>query len=331
MAENTEKKLRQADNKVTVVGTLAESTLEIKTFDEKDGSGTYEAIAGDLTIKINEDESHVVFYFQKKFTKEGKINKNFKALTTVMNEYASIADIAQGLKEGEPTKLKANGEIVLNEFYAQDELISRPRINGKFSPSRIKDDSDFKPEATFDVEAIIKSVQPEMEQGEPTGRMKINTYIPTYSSVIPVTFVTDKNMKPEHVDYVESNFTKGMSIRLYGDFINRSKKIVRVVEAVFGENTEETTYEKVQELAVKGGVPYEEDGANENKIFDLALLKEALTARERHLATLKERAEQKKDEAPKQEGFGTGASTSKPSNNVPKEIANGLGDLFGED
>lgn len=332
MTENTEKKLRQADNKVTVVGILAESTLEIKSFDEKEGSGKYEAITGDLTIKVSEDESHVVTYFQKKLTKEGNVNKNFKALTTVMNEYASIADIAQGLKEGEPTKLKANGEITLNEFYANGELISRPRINGKFSPSRIKNEADFTPEATFDTEAIIKSVQPEMEQGEETGRMKINTFIPTYSSVIPVTFITHKDMKPEHVDYVQSNFTQGLSIRLYGDFINFSKKIVRVVEAVFGENTEDVTYENVQELAVKGGVPYEEDGAHEKKIFDLSLLKKAQTNRERHLATLKERAEQKKNEAPKKdEGFGTGASNTAPSTSVPKDVVGDLGDLFGED
>lgn len=331
MAENTEKKLRQADNKVKIVGTLAELNLEIKSFPERDGSGEYEAITGDIVVKVNEDESHTINYFAKKYTKNGSENKNFKALKTVMNEYISIADVAQGLKEGEPTKLVAQGEISLNEFYTQSgELVSRPQISGKFSPSRVKNEDEFKPEATFDVEVIIKSVAPEMEDGEETGRMKINTYIPTYSSVIPVTFITHKDMKPEHVGYVETNFEKGMSIRIYGDLINKNKKIVKVIEAVFGENTEETTYERVNELAVRGGVPYEEDTANEKKIFDLSLLKEALVARERHLATLKERAEQRQD-TPKQDGFGGGTSSSKPKNSVPKEIVDNLGDLFGED
>lgn len=319
--------LRKALNKVTVVGIAQESTLEQKTFDKKDGSGTYVAISGDITLKTGDDETQVVSYFAKQLTAEGKENKNFKALTTIMNEIVTLADIAQGLAEGEATRLECNGELGLNEYRGQDgELKTFPRINGRFSPRRFKGEN-FVPKAEFDIEGIVKTVQPEIVDNEETGRLKISLYVPLYGGkVVPLLFVTSENIDESGIDYLNDNFLPRTSVNIYGKMVNKSKEITRTIEMGFGDNKVETSYERTREFVVTGGMVYEE-GVHDKQIFDVSLLKEALANRERHLATLRERDTSKKDE--KKPGFGSSSTTntSKPETKVEDNFDN----LFGED
>lgn len=324
----SEQILRQAKNEVTLVGVVQESTLEQKTFNKKDGSGTYEAISGNITLKTGEDETQVVSYFAKQLTLDGKENQNFKALNTVMKDLVTLADIAQGLTEGEATRLECKGELGLNEYRGQDgEIKSFPRINGRYSPRRFKD-GKFVPKAEFDIEGIVKSVKPELYKGEETGRLKINLYVPLYGGkIVPLQFVTNEGIKESDIDYLHDHFLPGASVNLNGKLVNKSKEITRTIEMGFGDNKVETTYERTREFVVTGGIVYEEGSENEKKIFDVSLLKEALANRERHLATLRERDTSKKEE--KKLGFGSNSTpnTKKPEENIEDNFDN----LFGED
>lgn len=319
--------LRQASNKVDVVGVAQESTLEKKVFNDKLTGQPYNAISGDVTIKTSEDETHVVSYFAKELTAKGEANKNYKALTTIMNEIITVADLAQGLVEGEASKLNCQGELSLNEYKGTDgEIKSFPQITGKFSPTRHKE-GEFVPKATFDVEGIVKSVRAELINEEETGRLKVDLYIPLYAGkVIPLSFVTGDSVNQTGIDWLLENFTPRSSVNIYGGMVNKSKKIERVIESAFGANKTETTYERTREFAIIGGVLYEE-GTHDKQIFDVKLLKEALANRERHLATIKER--ESKPQEQKQAGFGNG-ETKPPVDTKPQED-DGLGDLFGED
>ncbi|MFJ7982336.1 hypothetical protein ACIQ1D_18920 [Lysinibacillus xylanilyticus] len=325
-----EQLLRQADNKVFIVGIAQESTLQKKDFPNKNGNGTYVAISGDITVKTGEEESHVVSYFAKELTAKGEPNKNFKALTTIMNEIVTVADVAQGLTEGEPTRLQCQGELSLNEYKGNDgEIKSFVKIQGKFSPQRYKGENfeaDIK--ATFDIEGIIKSNKPELVDGEETGRLKVELYVPLYAGkVIPLDFITDVSVDNAGVEYLQENFVPRSSVNIYGNIINKSKKIERIVESAFGKNKTETTYERTREFAFDGGTLYEE-GVHEKQIFDVSLLKEALAIRERDLATLKEK-EVNKPQEQKDKGFGNGSANTAPQNKPTED--DGLGDLFGED
>ena len=77
--------LREADNKVFVEGTVSEINFEIKEIDGK------EAIMGDIVIQLDDDSICTVDIFSYKFKKDGNENTIFKGLSTVMNEYKSIA------------------------------------------------------------------------------------------------------------------------------------------------------------------------------------------------------------------------------------------------
>ena len=325
--------LRQALNKVDVWGYAQESTLAVKSFNDKVTGQPYTCIAGDVTIKTGDDETHVIAYFAKELTKDGAVSKNFKSLQTAMEEMVTVADIAQGIATGEPSMLTCQGELALNEFKTQaGEVVSNARINGKFAPSRFKGEkSEFTPKAEYTIEGIVyKTVMPEIVNDEETGRLKIELYVPLYAGkIIPLSFLTLPTLPQNQKDYLEENFTKGASIKIWGKLVNKSKKIERVIEAGFGEDTVETTYERTREFITIGGALYEV-GVHDGQVFDTSLLKEAIANRERYLASLVA-----KDNAPQQQqntaGFG-GATQTAPQT-PPQQTApqNDLDDLFGED
>ena len=326
-----EQVLRQALNKVDVWGYAQESTLEEKTFNDKVTGQPYNAISGDVTIKTGEDETHVISYFAKELTKDGAVSKNFKSLKTAMDEMVTVADIAQGFTDGEPSALMCQGELTLNEYKAQDgEVRAFVKVNGKFAPSRFKGErSEFEPKAEYTIEGIVyKNIIAEMDKNdEETGRLKIEIYVPLYKGkIVPLSFVTVPTLPQNQKDYLEENFTKGASIKLWGKLVNKSKKIERVIEAGFGEDTVETTFERVREFITVGGALYEE-GVHKEK-FDTSLLKEAIAIRERFLASLE--VKEQKPQQQQQAGFGGEApvkTTTPPAN----EAKDNLEDLFGED
>ena len=323
--------LRQALNKVDIWGYAQESTLEVKSFNDKVTGQPYNAISGDVTIKTGENETHVISYFAKELTKDGAVSKNFKSLQTAINEMVTVADIAQGVSVGEPSMLTCQGELTLNEFKTQSgELVANIRINGKFAPSRFKGEaSTFEPKAKFDIEGIVyKATKNELDKdGEETGRLTIDIYVPNYKgAVVPLSFVTDPSLSQANKDYIEENFVKGASINIYGNMVNKSKKIERVIEAGFGESKVETTYERVRDFVTIGGSLYEV-GVHDKQVFDVSLLKEAISNRERFLASLESKEQKPQEE--KKAGFGgeQKTQTPPPQNNATPDID----DLFGED
>lgn len=328
-----EQVLRQAKNEVKVVGIAEECTLAKHEFKDKVTGAPYNAISGDVTLKIKDEESQVISYFEKELTKKGAVNKNYKSLTTAMDKMITTADIAQGLtdEDAEPSKIECSGSLELNEFKASDgNVISFPRIGGSYSPQTFKGTLDqFEASAKFDVEGIVKSVEPEMDKDEnETGRLKIQLFVPVYNGkVIPLTFVTNPSLVQAGKDYLSENFVPRSSVRVYGDLVNISKKIVRKVEAGFGEDKEDISYERTREFVASGGTLYE-DGVHK-EVFDISLLKEAIANRNRFLSTLKEQ-EVKKDD--KKTGFGEGSqsvNTAPQTNTAPKDDS--LDDIFGED
>lgn len=324
-----EQVLRQALNKVDVWGYAQESTLAVKQFNDKQTGQPYTAIMGDVTVKTGEDETHIISYFAKELTKDGAVSKNFKALKTAIEEMVTVADVAQGLATGEPSMLMCQGELSLNEYKGQDgEVKSFVKVNGKFAPSRFKGEaSAFEPKAKFDIEGIVyKTTKPETDkEGEETGRLTIDIYVPLYAGkIVPLSFVTNPALSQTNKDYLEENFVKGASINIYGDLVNKSKKIERVIEAGFGEAKTETTYERVRDFVAIGGSLYE-SGVHQ-QAFDVSLLKEAIANRERFLASLE--VKEQKPQQEKSAGFGG----EKPQTATPpKNTTPDIDDLFGED
>lgn len=298
------KTLRQAENEVVIVGTLVEKNLEVKEFDDRTNGGKYKAMTGNVVIRTGENETHTVRFFAKEKTQKGETSKQFTGLETVNAEYVSVADAAE--KEGvQASVVRVVGTLGLNEYFGQDGKLKQfNQIDGRFI-SRLKDGADSTPKAEFDIEGLVNKVVEEYKDDEETGRAHIELVVPLYNSkVIPLTFVVSGEGK----DYVVENFTKGSSVRVYGDIVNFRQETKKIIEMGFGKPKEEVTVTFKNENAVTGGTVYEE-GIHDGKIFGTDLIQQALVERNKFLEDLKTRSQKNDNKQEQRNSFGSAAKT----------------------
>ncbi|MCI3197712.1 hypothetical protein GXP75_18980 [Bacillus sp. HU-1818] len=293
--------LREADNVVTIEGTLA----EIRHTEWKNGNG----LNIELDIEVAPNEVHTVKGFSKYKKDDGTDNAIAKGYQTIVSEYKSIAE--HGRDEADKVRI-TQGKIGLNEYYTQGNLKSYPQLTTNFV-NRLDANEEFNPKAEFDVELFVKNVTEEKVKGEETGRVNLNGYIPVYNGkVIPFTFVVSK----EGSQYVEDNYEKGATVNVFGKIINYKEQKVTTKAAAFGEDKKEITSITKREYLVTGGDdPYDEDS---NNAFNSGTIKKALTEREVYLEEMKKKSESGKENN-KKSGFGGSAPNNKPSK--PVEIS----------
>jgi hypothetical protein len=306
MVENqTNNELREAENGVVVEGILVENRIETGAKNNE------EYIAGELDIETAENEVHTFRVYSKKLKKDGSENGVYKSLSTVMNEYKSIASV--GREEADKVRITA-GRIGVNEYYGQDDkLRSNPQLSTNFI-NRVPADEEFNPRAEFDVEVFIKGIAPEVKGDDETGRLLIDALIPVYGGrVIPFKFVVPSG---DAADYVDGNYEAGHTVRLYGDIINFKEKKVELQKAAFGKDKEKVTYKTIREYLVTGGSePYEEESVN---VYDVELIKKALVEREAYLTEMKNKKDQPKQEE-KKGGFGSKGGNNKTADKKDKK------------
>lgn len=308
------KQIPQFDNEAILEGVVTECDIAKKEFNGKDGK--YFALSGNIVIQTAENETHKAQYFVKELKKDGDVNGIYTNVETVLNELVTVQDIAQGkAPEGAvASKVRVRGELSLNEYYGQDgKLRSFPQVKGVFL-NRVKDEAEYNPKATYDVEGIVKSVKAEFKDEEETGRQKVELLIPTYSGAIPVEFIS----RAEDGEYIADNFEPATSVNLYGNMINFSKKIVRLEEKGFGEAKEKVTYENTRELQISGGSVYDEDSP---KSLEVEQIQELQTKRNVYLAELESKQAEKDKKEEKPQGFGASTPNKKT---VDKSIVAGL-------
>jgi hypothetical protein len=304
MSETTQTTLRQAENTVIVEGLLLENRLEFTEVNDK-VHGKIAAIRGEVDIEVAENEVHTVSFFMKSLKKDGTENGIFNSLSTVKEEYKSVASV--GREEADRVRV-TSGEIRLNEYYGQDgKLKSFPQIHSNFI-NRVKESDEYNPRAEFEVEVFVHSVIGEIKNDEETGRVIVKSYIPSFNgNVIPFDFPVTKDGS----GYVQDNYESGNTVKVYGDVVN-FKEITKTEEEVaFGKPKERITTKTVREYIITGGSePYDEENA---KAYKTDLIKKALTEREVYLEELKNKKKDSNKESNK--GFDTKSNkdSKKPS------------------
>lgn len=254
VANNTT--LRQAMNRVTIVGYLKK--MELKTNVSSEGK---DYISGSVTIMTEPGSDHVVDVMVNRLTNEGKENRSYAGIVTVMKEYVSMASLMEQGKDlqtamNECTKVSVtNGNLRRNEFASKQDgsLVSRPSISSNYF-NRI--DTDFAPKATFEVECYIAKIADEFKQSEPTGRKVVDTWIPVFGGkILPFQFVVGSELADDFENYYEV----GSTAPLNGDIVNRV--IIETSAAGgFGRPTESRTY--IHEFEIMGGNPaYDEENS----------------------------------------------------------------------
>lgn len=263
--------LRQADAKAVTVGVISDKNLEIKT---EDG---VRRIEGTVTVKT--DPTNFVQWRVNcaEKTKENEINKTFAGLMTVFNEYKSIADVG----DDEADIVRVTGQI--NPYRSRNngnEIIS---YNGKFF-TRIKKNQEVEPKAEFEVELFIKSLVPEMKDGEETGRYKIIGWMPTYNGIEPMELIVPEEL----ASAVEDNYEPKQTAKFYGNIVQNVTYTTIEKPMAFGVR-KETKSNFVNELVVTGGtLPYDDEptGENDDKKnipYDPDVINAAIAERDREI------------------------------------------------
>lgn len=254
MKEKTQ--IRQAENDVKIEGVLKELKLEIKKDDKQNN-----IIRGNVIIQVSEKSECSVSVYASEKTKEGKFNKAYKGLNTVMNEYVSIAALMKGGKTHEEamnmaTKVRVgNGNLSKNEFYFSDEFVSNVQFSANFF-NRV-DEDEISSKAEFEIECYFEKIRKEFKKGEETGRILIEGIVPLYGGkVVPMEFVAEG----EIAEHIEDNFEIKKTGLIWGDIINIVEHTT-VKKHGFGKDKEDVKINYKRELLITGGneEQYEED------------------------------------------------------------------------
>lgn len=239
-----ETNLRQAEAKVSVEGVVSELELT----EELNKELGCNQITGYLTVKTD-DTNFVRFNVRiNAKTKAGTDNKAYAGITTVMNEYRSIAQYGE-----EADKVRITGD--LNLYHSDQTNQDMVGYKSNFFNRVI---GDYEPHATFDVEMFIQSITPEINQDEDeTGRILVKGWVPQYENGIePLTLIAPVDV----ADAVSNTFEPGQTVRFFGDIINDRVVIRKEIPVAIGKPKVETHTLTKNELLITGASEaYEED------------------------------------------------------------------------
>lgn len=271
------KSIKQTQNEIVIAGQLLKSTLECKKAKE----GSHNIISGDLTVKTIDGSEVEVSYYANEFKKDPatknfstEVNGIYKSLQTVMNDFKTVEKF-----KDEADLVKIKSEFTVNDYKSskdgQIKSIIKTKANfaNRIESETEKESTPFT--ASFAVEGVVVSVLDEEKAGELTGCMKVSLNIIGYQgSIIPITLTS----KPEHADYIRSNYEAGQVVKFWGVIVNTAETREEVVEGGFGESYTKTITNYTKKYEITGGgnpLTFEEFGLEESNYRD-ALAKRKL-------------------------------------------------------
>mgnify|MGYP000960403922 CR=1 FL=1 len=296
-------------NTVKVTGYLKSVSIE-----EGKASTGKDYIRGTFQVLDAKGQTTTVDYYFNKITQSGAVSKLYTEAQK-FRQYKSIVGLIESKEAANEEEAKAvcdivqiNGDINPNEYINDEkELVSRPKINGRFfhrlDKGKVNIDTFG---AFFSVDVFFTSIKPELKNSVETGRVIIEAVVPTGISparVGKMTFVVAK--EEGAADYIIDNYFKNLTGSVHGEFV------VSVAEAKptkgFGAADKATSESVSFEWVILGGAPqqYDED---HKKSFDKAVIKEALAERLKYAEEQKEKSKNKTSN--KTGGFGNAPTTA---------------------
>lgn len=239
--------MKTVANQVVIQGVLINKVTKIGL-----DKNNQEFASAELTIRTSELEEHIVRMYSKKFTKEGNVSKIYDSLLTIINEYKSANQEGVGVENADKVFIK-NGEISMNRYSKDGEVLESRRLNTKFC-ERLEG-GEFNPRAEFVLVGVVESVVPQMNMEEEVEYLKLNLIVPKgYNNLIEKIQVVIRNS--DFFDYIEDNFTNGTVVRVGGDVINAPEKVEEEPQQTSGFGVVpklNTRTKKRSELLATGG------------------------------------------------------------------------------
>lgn len=279
MSEETKTNLRVATAEVEVRGILSEKDLEEKI----DAEGKH-SIRGNLVVQTDDTNFVTLNVWVNELTQRGDTNRAYAAMQTVMNEYHSIAEVG----EAEATRVYCRrGTVEPNSYVGKEDLAIHTGVRYRANFLTRLRETEFEPKAEITVEGYINSIAEEVNRdGDLTGRLRVNLYVPTYRGVEPLEIFVPEDKK----DDFETAFDRGKTIRVYADIVNKTIVDKKEIKLTVGGTRYKTETKPVRELVFNGGYGPLEDG----QAYAPEAIAQALVERDLRLQKEKEEAEQAK-------------------------------------
>ncbi len=241
--------LKEAKNNVYIEGILAEKTV----YRGKTDKGV-DTLTVNLVIRIEEGYEVPVSLRANKMTNDGRENSIYKSLETVIEEYKTIADV--GLEEAEKVKI-SSGKLVHNIYKGKDGVVRKSQSIKSNFVNRIKETDEFKPQARFTVEGIVKGIVDVTNDDGDLIEQKMEFLIPVYGGKLNV--VTLNICSPEAMEYTADNLAKGTYMVFDGVIKLIKEKTEKVIKRDFGADRVETTFKTINKYEMVGASVLDEE------------------------------------------------------------------------
>ncbi len=301
MDNETKTNLRQSENKLEIVGTLAE--MDIHEGKDQNGKPTLEGFIVVKVAELNQVRLNIRVQAEKK---DGSSNPAFENISKFRLDAHSIAEVG----EENASRVQTNAGQ-LNPYHStqsgNDVLGYRTSFVGLYKGS----DEEFEPKAEASVELFVQGVVPEMDkQGEETGRALIKGILSTFNGVEPVTIIaTEDGGVADAV--LGGEIEVGETYEFFADVVNNRVEKTKTIPVKLGKPKIEKTVSYTNELIFTGcSDPYEE-GISKAAPFDAGAIKTALQERADRIAADKNKP---KGNTGTNQGKPSGASHNRTAN-----------------
>lgn len=287
-------------NATHIEGVLYQHSLERKESGPNSAKPGTVYISGNIEIATDNALVNIVpvhFTYVTETTAKGAANPTFATLMNIINgTYGSV------MKDGadKAIKLRIDSAIGLNEFYTdrdgKETLVSAKRNEGGFVHVVNALDENEANRSTFDVDMIITGVT--VKEGDPDAgtvdKAVVKGAIFDFrKSLLPVELSATDSRAIAYFEGLEASPKNPVFTRVKGSQI--SETIVRTIteDSAFGAPSVREVKNTRKDFVITWAqtTPYEWD--DEGSIT-AAELKEAMTARETYLATVKQRNDEYK-------------------------------------
>lgn len=281
--------MKQSVNNVTIEGIVSE--INIRDIDK----GDKKYVAGEVIVKVpmkdNTFSMVPVSFISADKKKDGNPNQNYARLQNLKN-FNSIAATGD---EATATKVQIRGANLQENLFlpqgAQD-VISTVRINSNFF-TKITNDANYNPEASFTVTAYIAKMEDEIRNEEETGRLIVTGVLVGYADKAEIVrFIAEEKA---NIDFIRSHWNEGDTVRIGGDIRYTEEVVEREEEVGFGEAETRRFTRRTREFVIKRGSAA---GLDDEESFDKDEIMNSLKERKARMDAIKNAPKQAPKPAP---------------------------------
>jgi hypothetical protein len=287
--------MKKMINETHIEGRVYEHDLALKVTGPNSKAPGTQFINGSISIATDEECLNVVqvyFTYVTATTKSGASNQTYITLKNIIDGvYKTV------MKDGRDsaTKVRIDSAIALNDFYAdrqgEVELVSAKRNEGGFihvTDSLAEDESIRN---TFKCDMLITGVtrkEADEERNLPEKAIIKGCIFNFAKAMLPVEFSATNPRAIDYFEGLEASSSNPVFTKVWGRQI--SETIVREIreESAFGDASVREVKSTRKDFVITGAAtePYAWD---DESTLTAAEVKEAIAARETHLATVKQR------------------------------------------